>query len=297
MTAPPRLQRTPRQRLLFVLRPLVIVIPLLVVAVPLLAGAMIMRSLIGGCFRINPADAGLTFELVTVPSESSVPFQGYFVPGAEPRTGVTIISVFLNAREIAAYQRHGYNVFLYDPLDCAGQPNTLGNLEVNQVGDALNYLGTRSDVDTNKIAVAGFSYGGATALMAGARYPQLKAVQAEGGYADFADEVRDYSSGWWFSGLFDLGARLSYRFTTGQELSSLSPISVIGQIAPRPIFLIYGTGDPALPGAYREQQAAGSNASLWVVQNSGHGGYIIVAPDEYERRVVAFMDQSFGVIR
>jgi pimeloyl-ACP methyl ester carboxylesterase len=279
----------------FIVRPLLVVIPLLVVAVPLVAGAMIMRSLIGGCFHINPADAGLTFEQVTFPSESSTSFQGYFVPGAEPRTGVTIISIFLNAHEIAAYQRHGYNVFLYDPLACAGQPNTLGNLEVNQAGDALNYLATRSDVDASKFAVAGFSYGGATALMAGARYPQLKAVQAEGGYADFADEVRDYSGGWWFSGLFDLGARMSYRFTTGQDLTTLSPISVISQIAPRPIFLIYGTSDPALPGAYQEQETAGANASLWVVEGSGHGGYVWVAPEEYERRVVAFMDQSFGI--
>jgi dienelactone hydrolase len=169
---------------------------------------------------------------------------------------------------------------------------------VPQVGDALAYLATRSDVDVEQIAIHGFSAGGALAVMAGARYPELRAVVAEGGYHDFAEDLDNNTIYMGLLGsLYRLGSHLAYRVTTGDDISVLSPISAIPQIAPRPILLVYGTNEPSLYGARLQQAAAGSNATLWEVPGARHGSYLADAPEDYERIVVGFMDEAMGVDR
>ena len=78
-------------------------------------------------------------------------------------------------------------------------------------------------------------------------------------------------------------------------MSVLSPVSVIGEIAPRPILLIYGTNEPALYGARLELAAAGPNAELWEVEGAVHGNYQYVAPEEFEQRVIAFYNRAFDI--
>jgi pimeloyl-ACP methyl ester carboxylesterase len=74
-------------------------------------------------------------------------------------------------------------------------------------------------------------------------------------------------------------------------------VSVIGQISPRPILLIYGTAEPSLRGGQLELVAAGENAELWEVPGATHGTYQFDAPEEFERRVVGFYDKAFNIRR
>jgi pimeloyl-ACP methyl ester carboxylesterase len=76
------------------------------------------------------------------------------------------------------------------------------------------------------------------------------------------------------------------------DINQLSPVDVIGDIAPRPILLIYGSQEISLPGGRRQKAAAGDNAKLWIVEGAGHGNYVDVASAEYERRVVTFFDEA-----
>ena len=91
------------------------------------------------------------------------------------------------------------------------------------------------------------------------------------------------------------GAQLAYRLITGHDMGVLSPVSVIRQIAPRPVLLIYGTAEPSLDGGRAQLAAAGAHASLWEVPGAAHGGYWYAAPDEFERRVIAFYDGAFAI--
>ncbi len=132
--------------------------------------------------------------------------------------------------------------------------------------------------------------------MAAARFPALKAVVAEGGYGNFVENALDPgpSTGLirCFWALFQGTTRLVYRLVTGLDINLLSPVSVIGQIAPRPVLLIYGSKEASLPGGRQQQAAAGANTTLWIVPGAGHGNYITVAPAEYEARIVAFFDEA-----
>jgi dienelactone hydrolase len=109
-------------------------------------------------------------------------------------------------------------------------------LEVDQVGDALNFLATRPDVDMNRIGIQGFSAAGATSVMSAARYNHLKAVVAMGGYHDFGATLDAEAHGSWYGPLYAAGARAGYRLATGLDMEVLSPVSTIDQISPAPFY-------------------------------------------------------------
>jgi pimeloyl-ACP methyl ester carboxylesterase len=295
---------TLRQRALFVLRPVLLVTLALALGLPTLSGAGFMIALTAGVCGgdADPAAFNLPYETVTFPSaEYNQPTPAYFIPGTN---GATVIVLPTGSAgrgdrlgEIAVYHAGGYNVLTFSSRVCVGGVNnSLGYLEARQVGDALLYLRTRADVDMRRIGAHGFSAGGAAAIMAAAQHPDLRAVVAQGGYHDFQDEITVNSA---YLGvlapLFRFGAETVYRMRIGHDISVLSPISAIGQIAPHPILLIYGTAEPGLRGARLQLAAAGATAQLWEVPGAGHGNYIDVAGrDAYAARVLAFMDGALG---
>jgi uncharacterized protein len=71
-------------------------------------------------------------------------------------------------------------------------------------------------------------------------------------------------------------------------------VNAIGEIAPRSVFLIYAR--PGMGGEDVRQPkyfaAAGEPKAIWLVPGAEHTGGIDVAPDEYERRVIAFLDEA-----
>ena len=118
---------------------------------------------------------------------------------------------------------------------------------------------------------------------------------AEGGYGDLADgQIEMGTSSGALEWLYKQSIAISYRMLIGNSIDTLSPLDVIDQIAPRPILLIYGTEEPSLDGAKKQQAAAGDNAQLWIVQGSGHGDYLETEPEEFERRVITFLDEALA---
>ncbi len=244
----------------------------------------------------SPADYGYDYEDISIQArEGDGTHRGYYIPS---QNGANIIfpPAFSNGRDGALHEadvlaRHGYGVLTYESRSCIGQINTLGYREVDDLAAALDWLLARPDVDPERIGVQGFSSAGASATLGAARLPALRAVVAEGGYHDLrAIAVGSHNNR--VEILVHLGAQLGYRLTTGVNIGNVSPVSVIHQIAPRPILLIYGSEEVSLPGARQQLAAAGEGAQLWVVEGAGHGGYLYTAPEEYERRVVDFFDAA-----
>jgi pimeloyl-ACP methyl ester carboxylesterase len=294
-----------RQRIIRILLSFAVVLVALLVFIPPLLGFLTTWGLThipcgGGSI---PRSAGMTdYEAVSFYSSSlNKPISGYFVHGTNGAT--IILPPTLNSgagywrNDYVILNRFGYNLLNYESRNCAGTTNTLGYAEADQVADALNYLATRPDVDMSRVGIQGFSAGGATSILAAARYPHLKAAVAMGGYHDFGATLDAETLDSWYGPLYAAGARAGYRLATGFSLDVLRPVRAIDQIAPRPVLLIYGTHEPSLAGAYLQQQAAGSNAELWVVEGAGHGNYWDIGPEIFEQRVIGFWDAVFGVER
>ncbi len=303
MTTIPKSPRSLRQRITFVARGLLIASAAVIVLIPLLIGYLFMLPLTAPTCGGETVPPFAYEEVSFRSSEFDRQTPAYFIPAEQPNGGTVIVlptgGMGRGDRmdEIAVYHAGGFAVLTYTSRICVGDAaNTIGYREAQQVGDALAYLGTRADVDRNRIGIHGFSAGGAAAIMAAAQFPAIRAVVAEGGYHDFAAEIDQGTLPIAaLEPIFQLGARASYRISTGLDLSVLRPISVIGQIAPRPILLIYGTAEPGLTGARLQLERAGTNAALWEVPGARHGGYLAVAPGEYRQRVVTFMTTALGV--
>lgn len=289
-------------RIGFVARAVALLALLAVLIIPFAMGYLLMVPLtLPGCGGGgNPADLDLPFEDVSFPSsEFDRPTPAYFIPAAEsgvPNGGTVIVMPTGSAArgdrlyEIQIYHEAGFQVLTYSSRACvAPVSGTLGSREAGQIPDALAYLAARPDVDMNRVGVHGFSAGGAAAILAAARYPALRAVVAEGNYADFPAQV-EVSTPANFGILslsLRLGAQVAYRQATGEDWSRLSPITAIASIPPRKIMLIYGTLEPGLDGGRRMAEIA--HADLWVIPGAVHGGYLGVAYEEYVARVPAFM--------
>jgi len=65
---------------------------------------------------------------------------------------------------------------------------------------------------------------------------------------------------------------------------------VIDQIAPRPLLLIYGEREAAATHPWDQLARAGEPKDPRIVPDCGHGQYLEVAAEEWERRVVAFFE-------
>jgi hypothetical protein len=298
-------QRPRRKRLLIATFIAAIAVILTVILVPFALGMVFTSTIITmtgkGCGPTTSPDSfNLPYEEVTFrATESNRDVHAYFIPGTNdvtilvPPTGNIGNGNLMH--EISVLNANGYAALVYESRGCHGyEVHSLGYAEVAEVRDALDYLATRADVSMDKLGVHGFSTAGATAIFSAARFPELKTVVAEGNYHDFAEHLAETANGW-YGAFYLLGAKLNYRLITGLDMAVLSPISVIGQIAPRPILLIYGTGEPALYGGRLELAAAGPNAELWEVEGAGHGGYWHVGAEEFAQRVVGFYNRAFGI--
>lgn len=279
-----------------------------VVAVPMSIGAFMMWGLthspcVWGDPAYTPASYHLVYREINILSRSGGAYRGYFIPGDNGAT--IIVPPPLSADrtgmlgEVSLLAGHGYSLVLYDSRICSGKSFTsMGYVEADDVGDVLAYLKQNNDnvhIDPGRIALHGFSSAGAASIMAAARYPEIRAVLAEGGYDDMNEQMGIRNAQTLIERLLLFGAQVTYRVVTGIDSAALSPLNAISKIPPRPIFLVYGSKEVSLDGAREELAAAkaadpSADARLWIVPGSGHGGYIGAAAADYERYVVAFYD-------
>lgn len=77
------------------------------------------------------------------------------------------------------FAQQGYVAASVAYFGLPGLPQTLEDIPVETVGNALTAISKRSDVDPGRIAIMGMSKGGEFALLAASTYPQIHAVVAD----------------------------------------------------------------------------------------------------------------------
>jgi uncharacterized protein len=73
---------------------------------------------------------------------------------------------------------HGYVVLQVAYFDAPGLPKELGLIPLEYFKTAIDWLGSQSHVDPQRIGIEGTSVGGEVALVVASRYPEIKAVVA-----------------------------------------------------------------------------------------------------------------------
>jgi dienelactone hydrolase len=282
-----------------------LLVPLIVL--PLLIGAVPMWILVHpGCGpdSATPADNGLKYQNIHINGASGTTYNAFFIPGT--KDGLIIVPpAYGGGRGGMLYEgallvQGGYNVLTYEAGLCmkTGR-HSLGYLEVEEIADVLDYLKRNPDnlpFNPARIALHGFSSAGATSIMAAARFPEIHAVLAEGGYHNIEAYLGLGNARNPLEAMMIWGARTTYRLAIGYDASMLDPYSAARQIPPRPIYFVYGSQEVSLAGARASLEAIrtaqpGAFADLWVVEGATHGSYTFTAGvEEYKRHVLPFYD-------
>jgi uncharacterized protein len=152
-----------------------------------------------------------------------------------------------------------------------GSYSTVGAKEVEDLLAAVRFLKTRG---VNEVGVWGFSMGGAVALMASQKAPEIKAVIAESSYANlghmalelFRIPLLNYPVAY----LVSLWAKLFL----GVDLNDVSPAERVRNSSV-PILLIHSSADAVIPFSHAQSlQAAlkhNPRAEFWFHEGFVHG--------------------------
>lgn len=199
------------------------------------------------------------------------------------------------ARDLASL---GYGTFMPDLRahgDSDADVSTLGVREASDMASAVAWLRLQPDVDPERLGIYGSSLGAATALLAAAELTALRAVVADSSFASIDWVVQNQLEPFVRLPRF-LGPLISTlgSLQAGVQASTIAPVNVVGQIAPRPLLLIHGTADETfrLDNTQLLAAAAGEPTETWILPGVGHAGGYSVNPLVYREKLAEFYGRA-----
>jgi pimeloyl-ACP methyl ester carboxylesterase len=238
------------------------------------------------------------FTEITLKTKDNVTLSGWYTP---PGNGAAIILLHGagGSREsVRNYAdmlvRHGYGMLALDLRghgSSAGPTNRLGWQGTPDVGAAIEYLQARQEV--KRIGGMGLSMGAEVLLGAASEYPALTAIVADGATRRCLEELLALPEE---RSLYrNFTARIMY--ATVQVLSGSRPPSPLldSMVAAKSTsFLLIAGGAKRLEVDFNQLFAdtLGERATLWIASDAPHTGAFGLYPEEYEQRVITFLDKS-----
>jgi len=251
-----------------------------------------------------PADHGIAFDDVTFVTADGVRLSAWYVPS---RTGAAVVlrhgatsTRTDTIDELVVLARRGYGVLATDARghgDSGGVAMDWGWFGDLDTAAAVTYLSQRPDVDADRVGVVGLSMGGEEALGAAVADPRVGAVVAEGvsSRGTVADDdlvLPDHVGRWMNVGQTWIQQHVADLLTVATPPRGLR--SAVAAVAPRPVLLIVGSdalGGEGTAGP-RLQAVAPDTVEVWEVAGASHIGGLATQPQQWETRVVGFLDRA-----
>ena len=241
------------------------------------------------------------YEPVTFTAEDGLELSGWYVAS---ENGAAVVVVHggggdrmgtLDHAELLA--RHGYGVLVYDSRgrgESEGSHNGFGWDWEKDVGGALDFLHERPDVDPERIGGIGLSTGAEVLLEVAPERRDLRAVVADGLTARSFDDYRNLdglTEAAPFYWTMMAGARVFSGSSPGPALEELA-----AEVSPTPLLLVStGVGIATEIDFNRlYAEAAREPVELWELPDVRHTAAVRERPDEYEERVIGFLDEALA---
>ncbi len=240
------------------------------------------------------------FEAVDIPTRDGYRLRGLW---HGPQNGAVILmmggiganrSALL--REAQWLAEEGFGSLLIENRNCQGGSLTLGFKESRDFLDMIDFAREREDVEW--FGAFGFSAGAAAAIRAAAQTTDIRAVVAEGGYADLADLLAPgKKSTFSMEGILEKMILVSFWRQLRFHPAAIDPRADLEKLTPTPVLLIYGSRESNRTQAEEMLRAAGANGRLWIVDGATHGEYAKAAPGMYKKTLLNFFTQAQGGLK
>lgn len=258
----------------------------------------------------SPGNYGLRVEAVEFTSrDTGLQLSGWYLGGTPDAPhlifvhGVNGVRSSSRALELAArLTERGYGVLMFDLRghgSSDGGLTSAGYYERQDVWGAYDYLTQSRGVAVGNVGLVGFSMGAATAILAAAGEPGIRAVVADSPYAAAteliaAETARSLPLPEWFTPVFVPAVSLLAFLRYGIDVGALAPEQAVTRLD-YPILVIHGDSDVRIPVNHGQRVAdAGPPGSiLWRVEDPGHATALAARPAEYAQRVVAYLEGRF----
>jgi len=241
---------------------------------------------------LTPKNLQLDYENVQFKTSDGLTLSGWFIPSgaATPKTLILLHGYPADKGNILpalAFLQKDYNLLLFDFRylgESEGNYSTAGANEVRDLLAAIQFLKTKG---IREVGVWGFSMGGAVALMAIPKAPEIKAVVSQASYASLALMAPElfripllrYPLGY----LVWLWAKIFL----GIDLRTVSPVEAVRDIT-LPVLLIHSSTDDVIPFSQalllKEALKNNPRAEFWYHAGPTHGQL----GTEYQKRVADF---------
>lgn len=236
--------------------------------------------------------SGTLYQEVELLTEDGIPLYAWYTP---PRNGALILIGHGQGGSIpedlyALFARRGYGVLAWEFRAhgrSGGDFTSIGYYETLDAKAALDFALARPEVE--HVGAWGGSMGAATLIRAAARYPAIEAVVSDSGFDTLEDQFLRRIP---YPALRLLMQSIA-EAETGSRLAWVRPVDDIARISPRPVYIIQGLRDSAIPpdSAQRLFDAAGEPRFLWLGEDAYHMNMYAKYPEEYEERVIGFFDR------
>jgi dipeptidyl aminopeptidase/acylaminoacyl peptidase len=203
---------------------------------------------------------------------------------------------------ISGLQSKGFNVLTFDFRNSGisgGDKTTIGIYEKDDLLGAIRYA---KSIGNKHIVLMGFSMGASTAIHTAAESPDVEALIADSPFDDLDTYLKDNLSVW--SSLpkfpFNDTILLTIKIMANVDTKKVSPKEDIKSIAPRPVMLIHGKDDDAIPIRNSEELYKAytginkENITFWAVDGAKHVGSYEKDTKEYMKRVYEFLGKIYG---
>ena len=253
----------------------------------------------------TPDQFRLAYETVEFPTADGVRLKGWFVPAVSGESGRTII--FCHGwcsnrgeimRDTCFLAEKGFNLFYFDfraSGESKGAVSSVGYLETRDFDAAYEFLKTNRAGAAEAVGVFGTSMGGAVAIYAAAKYPELACLLAENTFLSYEKVVANWSWNRLKTPYFPLVAMTLFfvRRKLKADPEPYSPLYNIGKVA-MPSMFINGDSDDLVPVRDAETlfgMCPAEKKQIWVIAGASHAKCAEVGGEVYRGKVAEFFGE------
>jgi pimeloyl-ACP methyl ester carboxylesterase len=181
---------------------------------------------------------------------------------------------------------------------------TFGRDESLDVLAAGSFLRDRPEARGRPLVIFAVSLGTAAAAFAAPQTPDLAGLVLDAPMDDLrATAMRELRSGGWKESIREPWAStilLSARLLRGVPIDEVKPREALARLPPSVAVLFIGAGqDERMPPAsvralFEALPTPPDRKELWIEPEATHGKVWVKSPDEYRRRLAAFLERAIG---